>query len=41
VASFNERAIKVYERAGFVTTRAFDHETSGGVYRFLEMTRPA
>jgi len=41
VASFNRRAIKVYERAGFTTTRSFDHETNGGVYRFLEMTRPA
>jgi [ribosomal protein S18]-alanine N-acetyltransferase len=41
VASFNTRAIKVYERAGFTTTRAFDHETNGGVFPFLEMTRPA
>jgi ribosomal-protein-alanine N-acetyltransferase len=41
VASFNERAIKVYERAGFRATRAFDHETGGGVYRFLEMVRSA
>src|SRR5438034_2522819 len=40
VATFNKRAIKVYERAGFTTTRSFDHETNGGVYRFLEMTRP-
>jgi ribosomal-protein-alanine N-acetyltransferase len=41
VASFNTRAIKVYERLGFRPTRTFDHETNGGVYRFLEMTRPA
>jgi ribosomal-protein-alanine N-acetyltransferase len=41
VASFNKRAIKVYERAGFNMTRAFDHETNGGVYRFIEMARPA
>src|SRR3954468_10399058 len=41
VAAFNERAIKVYERAGFTITRAFDHETNGGLHRFLEMTRAA
>jgi [ribosomal protein S18]-alanine N-acetyltransferase len=41
VAAFNERAIKVYKRVGFRTTRAFDHETNGGLHRFLEMTRPA
>lgn len=41
VATFNERAICVYTRAGFVPQRAFDHETNGGVYPFLEMTRSA
>ncbi len=41
VAAFNERAIKVYERAGFVRTRAFDHTTNGGVFPFVEMERPA
>lgn len=41
VAAFNERAIKVYERAGFTSTRTFDHETNGGVFRFVEMERPA
>ena len=41
VASFNKRAIRVYERAGFAPLRTFDHETNGGVHRFLEMTRPA
>lgn len=40
VASFNKRAIRVYERVGFVPVRTFEHETSGGVHRFLEMTRP-
>jgi ribosomal-protein-alanine N-acetyltransferase len=41
VAVFNMRAIKVYERAGFVRTRTFDHETNGGVFRFVEMERAA
>jgi len=41
VAVFNERAITVYERAGFVRTRTFDHETNGGVFSFVEMERPA
>ena len=41
VASFNERAIRVYERSGFAPVRIFDHETNGGVHSFLEMTRPA
>lgn len=41
VAEFNERAIKVYERAGFVRTRSFQHETNGGLFSFVEMERPA
>jgi [ribosomal protein S18]-alanine N-acetyltransferase len=41
VATFNERAIKVYERAGFVAVRTYDHATAGSVYRFLEMQQPA
>jgi [ribosomal protein S18]-alanine N-acetyltransferase len=41
VAAFNERAIRVYERAGFTPLRTFDHATNGGIHRFLEMTRPA
>ena len=41
VAAFNERAIAVYERAGFVRTRAFEHETNGGLFSFVEMERPA
>ncbi len=41
VATFNQRAIRVYERAGFQTIRAYDHETNGGVHPFIEMARDA
>jgi [ribosomal protein S18]-alanine N-acetyltransferase len=41
VVTFNERAIRVYERAQFRPVREYDHETAGGVHRFLEMARPA
>lgn len=41
VAAFNLRAIAVYERAGFVLSRTFEHETNGGVFSFVEMERPA
>lgn len=41
VAEFNRRAITVYERAGFECTRSYPHETNGGVFRFVEMERPA
>lgn len=40
VAEFNRRAITVYERAGFVQTRSYVHETNGGVFRFVDMERP-
>ena len=40
VATFNERALKVYEGVGFVHGRTYQHETHGVVYEFLEMKRP-
>lgn len=41
VAAFNRRAIRVYERAGFVFSRRFIQHINGGPVEFLEMTRPA
>ena len=41
MATFNERAIKVYEGVGFVQGRIYRHETNGWVYEFLEMERCA
>jgi ribosomal-protein-alanine N-acetyltransferase len=39
VATFNERAIKVYERAGFSRERIYMHSTNGGEWEFVEMSR--
>ena len=39
VATFNARAITVYERAGFVATERYDHLTNGGLQPFIRMTR--
>jgi ribosomal-protein-alanine N-acetyltransferase len=41
VAAFNERAIKVYERAGFRRVKVFEQSTNGGRYKFLLMRREA
>jgi ribosomal-protein-alanine N-acetyltransferase len=41
VATFNRRAIAVYERAGFRATRSFIQHTNGGDHEFVAMTRPA
>jgi ribosomal-protein-alanine N-acetyltransferase len=41
VATFNERAIRVYERAGFRRGNEYMHSTNGGEYLFLSMAREA
>jgi ribosomal-protein-alanine N-acetyltransferase len=41
VATFNRRAITVYERAGFAPVRVYMHSTNGGEWEFVEMRRSA
>lgn len=41
VATFNQRAIKIYEKVGFKSDRVFINETNGGQYEFLRMVRKA
>jgi [ribosomal protein S18]-alanine N-acetyltransferase len=37
VATFNKRAIKVYERAGFESVKTFMQDTNSGRFKFLKM----
>jgi [ribosomal protein S18]-alanine N-acetyltransferase len=39
VATFNERAILVYERAGFRRDTVYKHNTNSGEYPFVPMVR--
>jgi ribosomal-protein-alanine N-acetyltransferase len=39
VAAFNQRAITVYERAGFREVERFEHFTNGGLHAFIRMAR--
>ncbi len=39
VATFNRRAIRVYQQAGFVLEETFMHQTNGSEYEFLSMSR--
>ena len=41
VATFNDRARKVYERAGFTASHVWIHTSGQGPVEFLRMTRPA
>lgn len=37
VATFNQRAIRVYEKAGFATVQRLMRETNGGQHEFVKM----
>ena len=41
VATFNQRAIRVYEKVGFKSDGVFMCETNGGQYEFLRMVKGA
>lgn len=41
VAAFNQRAIRLYEKAGFQAERHFVQRTNGGEYPFVAMRRGA
>lgn len=40
VATFNKRAIRLYEQVGFTALDIFMQRTNGGEYEFLRMIRP-
>ncbi|WP_236629975.1 hypothetical protein [Exiguobacterium sp. KRL4] len=37
VATFNERAIRLYAKSGFESIERFQQETNGGSYEFVKM----
>lgn len=39
VAEFNKRAIKVYQKAGFIKKTTFVQRTNGGMYPFVSMIK--
>ena len=41
VATFNTRAIRLYEHVGFTPLNTFMHHTNGGEFEFLRMVRSA
>ena len=41
VATFNQRAIKLYRQAGFEDAQVFINETNSGDYEFLRMVKAA
>ncbi len=41
VASFNTRAIRVYEHVGFHMARTYKQATDGGLYEYVKMVRAA
>ncbi len=39
VASFNQRALKVYQRAGFERVGVENEESNGGVFEFIKLSK--